>query len=384
MQLEQLPQSLSKLYMNLELDIMKEITVSIKSVSKMEYAEYLVERAFALGIGEKDIKTMIKRTAAISEKEIDTIVTRALKEDYGNLRELYKKKGIDYIPFEENQVLQQQIEAIKAQTIGECKNITNTLGFASEKGGTVVFNDLTSFYQSTMDKVVLQVSTGAFDYTTAMTRAVKSMTQSGLRTIDYASGTKNKVEVATRRSLMTGITQLSGKVSLSNATKLGIETFEVTAHGGARNTGSGYLNHAGWQGKVYTLKQLEEICGYGQGGGLKGWNCRHDFYPFDEEFSPRMYPDSELKELAKQENTKTEYKGEKYTTYEATQAQRKLETRMRYQRQNMELMEAADLDSLQSEKVLYQRTKQEYIQFSKAMDMPTQFERVKVDGLGRV
>ena len=57
-----------------------------------------------------------------------------------------------------------------------------------------------------MDKVVLQVSTGAFDYTTAMTRAVKSMTQSGLRTIDYASGTKNKVEVATRRALMTGIT----------------------------------------------------------------------------------------------------------------------------------------------------------------------------------
>ena len=97
-----------------------------------------------------------------------------------------------------------------------------------------------------------------------------------------------------------------------------------------------------------------------------------------------MYPDSELKELAKQENTKTEYKGEKYTTYEATQAQRKLETRMRYQRQNMELMESASLDSLQAEKVLYQRTKQEYIRFSKTMNMPTQFERVKVDGLGRV
>ncbi len=383
-QLEQLPASLSKLYMDLELDIMKEITLTIRNASKLEYTQYLIERAFVLGVGEKDIKSMINRTTRLTQKEVDTLVTDAIKIDYESLRELYNQKGADYIPFEDNEILQQQIATIKAQTLGECKNITNTLGFASEKGGTVVFNDLTSFYQSTMDKVVLQVSTGAFDYTTAMTRAVKSMTQSGLRTIDYASGTKNKVEVATRRALMTGITQLSGQVSLSNAKKLGIETFEVTAHGGARNTGSGYLNHAGWQGKVYTLKQLEEICGYGQGGGLKGWNCRHDFYPFDEEFSPRMYPDSELKELAKQENTKTEYKGEKYTTYEATQAQRKLETRMRYQRQNMELMESADLDSLQSEKVLYQRTKQEYIQFSEAMDMPTQFERVKVDGLGRV
>ena len=126
------------------------------------------------------------------------------------------------------------------------------------------------------------------------------------------------------------------------------------------------MNHAGWQGKVYTLKQLEEICGLWQGGGLKGWNCRHDFYPFDEEFSPRMYPDSELKELAESKKTqRQEYKGEKYTTYEATQAQRKLETKNAIPTTEHGTDGIRRPRQFASRKVLYQRTKQEYIQFSK-------------------
>ena len=132
-------------------------------------------------------------------------------------RRLYESRGMDYIPFNENKVLQQQIESVKIQTANEYVNITNTMGFASEQNGTIVFNDLTSFYRTQMDSTVLGVTSGAFDYNTAMQRAVRAMTASGLRTIDYDSGTKNRVEVATRRSVMTGITQLSANISMSNA-----------------------------------------------------------------------------------------------------------------------------------------------------------------------
>ena len=382
-QLEQLPSGISKIYLKLETDIMNDIIKNISTMSRLEYTKYLIEREYALGMSEKEIKRQIAKANKLSLEEVDKIVTESIRTDYESQRRLYESRNMDYIPFNENKVLQQQIESIKMQTTNEFVNITNTMGFASEQNGTIVFNDLTSFYRTQMDSTVIGVTSAAFDYNTAMQRAVRAMTASGLRTIDYDSGVKNRVEVATRRSVMTGITQLSANISMSNAKLLGIDSYEVTAHGGARNTGSGYLNHAGWQGKVYTMKGLEEICGYGQGGGLAGWNCRHSFYPFDQEIDERLYSDDDLRKMKAEESKTKSFEGKEYNTYQATQYQRELETRLRYNRQNIKLLKTADGD-LTPEQVKYQATMSKYRKFSKEMDLPIQYERVKIDGLGDI
>ena len=382
-QLEQLPLGISKIYLKLETDIMNNIIKNISTMSRLEYTKYLIEREYALGMSEKEIKNQIIKANKLSFAEVDKIVTDSIKTDYEKQRRLYESRNMDFIPFSESKALQQQIESIKIQTANEYANITNTMGFASEQNGTIVFNDLTSFYRTQMDTTVMAVSSGVFDYNTAMQRAVRAMTASGLRTVDYDSGAKNRVEVATRRSVMTGITQLSANISMSNAKLLGIDHYEVTAHGGARNTGSGYLNHASWQGKVYSMKGLEEICGYGQGGGLAGWNCRHSFYPFDKEIDERIYSDDDLRKMKEEESKKKSFEGKKYDTYQATQYQRELETRLRFQRQNIKLLKTADGD-LMPEQVKYQATLSKYRRFSKEMDLPIQYERVKIDGLGDI
>lgn len=79
------------------------------------------------------------------------------------------------------------------------------------------------------------------------------MTNSGLRQIDYASGRANRIDVAARRAVMTGVSQLSGKISEMNAEKLGTEHFEVEWHAGARPT------HAVWQGRVYSKGVLKKL-----------------------------------------------------------------------------------------------------------------------------
>ena len=382
-QLEQLPLGISRIYLKLETDIMNDIIKNISTMSRLEYTKYLIEREYALGMSEKEIKNQITKANKLSLAEVDKIVTDSIKTDYESQRRLYKSRDMDFIPFAENRALQQQIESIKIQSANEYVNITNTMGFASEQNGTIVFNDLTSFYRTQMDSTVMAVSSGAYDYNTAMQRAVRAMTASGLRTVDYDSGTKNRVEVATRRSVMTGITQLSANISMSNAKLLGIDHYEVTAHGGARNTGSGYLNHASWQGKVYSMKGLEEICGYGQGGGLAGWNCRHSFYPFDKEIDERIYSDDYLRKMKEEESKKKSFEGKEYDAYQATQYQRELETRLRYNRQNIKLLTTSDADKM-AEQVRYQSTLRRYREFSKQMDLPIQYERVKIDGLGDI
>ena len=54
------------------------------------------------------------------------------------------------------------------------------------------------------------------------------MTNSGLRTIDYASGRTSRIEVAARRAIMTAVTQVTTKVTEQNMEKLHTDYVEVS------------------------------------------------------------------------------------------------------------------------------------------------------------
>ncbi len=110
----------------------------------------------------------------------------------------------------------------------------------------------------------MDIVSGAFDYNSVLRRVVAQLTNSGLRQIDYASGHANRVDVAARRAVMTGITQLTGEISDMNAATLGTNYFEVAWHAGARPT------HQVWQGKVYSREELVTVCGLGTVTGLEG------------------------------------------------------------------------------------------------------------------
>lgn len=260
-------------------------------------------------------------------------------------------------------------------------NITQSLGFAVKNtDNTTKFLPIAEYYQRTLDNAILGITTGAFDYTTVLNRTVAGLTNSGLRTVDYASGWSNRVEVATRRAVMTGFNQIVAKVNDDNAEKLGTEYFEISWHGGARPT------HQVWQGRVYTKEQLETVCGLGEVTGLCGANCYHSYYPFFPGISERTYTDEQLEEMNRQENIPVEYNGKQYTKYEALQRQRKLETTMRSQRQKIKLLQdgGASEGDVITARARYRVTSAEYTRFSKAMNLPQQRERVTIDGLGNI
>ena len=67
----------------------------------------------------------------------------------------------------------------------------------------------------------MDIVTGAFDYNTVLRRVVKEMTASGIRTVNYASGYGNRVPVAVRRAVMTGVHQLAAQINEQVAKDLG-------------------------------------------------------------------------------------------------------------------------------------------------------------------
>ena len=378
-EIEALPSAMEQLYRSLQLNIMSDLTERLKANGEeiTSAADWQINRLYGLGVSKDEIDSLIQSTLDVSDDEIDRIYDEVVKSGYARNEELYTSKGKEYIPYAENKQLQQLVKAVKNQTKSEYRNITGSLGFAVRNAdNTLSFAPLADFYQRTLDNGLMQIASGAVDYNTVLKKAVKAMTDSGLRTVDYASGWSNRVDVAARRALMTGFNQVVAKVNEDNAEQLGTEYFEVSYHRGARPT------HQVWQGRVYSKKELETVCGLGTVTGLCGANCYHSYSPFIKGIDTPTYSEEELDRMNEDENAPKEYNGKEYTAYEAQQKQRQLETAMRADRQKIELLTqgGADYDTITGAKVRYFQRQDEYVKFSKAMGLPEQWERVTVNG----
>ncbi len=366
----------------LENQIMEDIIRRIKINGKItRTADWQMHRLHEMGMAKTDIKKAIQDNLDLSDKDMLELYKKILKSGYAHDEELYLKRGVMQVPFEDNLPLQQLISSVAKQTTGDMKNISQSLGFAvKQPNGKLAFTGAEEFYQKTLDNSIMGIASGAFDYSTVIRKAVLAMTNSGLRTVDYTTGWSNRTAVAARRSVVTGLSQLTAKVNEDNAKALETEYFEISWHSGARP------EHQVWQGKVYTKAQLETVCGLGTVTGLCGANCYHDYYPFIPGISQRTYTDEQLAEMNAEDNRKREYQGKTYTKYEALQRQRRLETTIRAKREEIHLLEIAEVDEgdIINARCRYRGALQEYNRFSRAMDLPVQRDRIYIDGWGNI
>lgn len=379
-ELEGIPLPLEQGFKDLESRIMSDIIRRIKINGEVtRSADWQIYRLQQLGKSKAEIKAYIQQALKLSDSEIDGLYSDVVETGYARDKSLYETVGKPFIPFAENKGLQQLLTATAEQTRGELKNITQSLGFATKQDGKVVFSPLADYYQKTLDGAMLDISSGTFDYNTVLKRTVSEMTNSGLRTVDYATGWSNRVEVAARRSVMTGFNQVTAKINDDNAKQLETETFEISWHSGARPS------HQEWQGKWYTKEQLHAVCGLGTVEGLCGANCYHSYFPVIPGISEPTYTAEQLAEMNAKENVKREYDGKEYNAYEASQHQRKMEILMRKQRQDIKLLQegGADEDEIIFARSRYRSSMAQYAEFSKKMDLPQQRERITVDGLGK-
>ena len=373
---------IEKRYRNLEARIMEDVIRRIRKTGTItSTADYQLLRYYILGNSTKDIEDIIKKAVGDSYPETFELYDEVIEQYYTRAKQLYEQVNENFIPYDENQELQQLTKALVQQSNDELYNITRSLGFKVDMGGgRLVFSPLADYYNEYLDNAIVEITSGAFDYNSVIRRVVTQMTNSGLRTVDYASGYTSRCDVAARRAVMTGISQLTGKISEMNAEKLHTDYFEIDWHGGARPT------HRVWQGKVWSREELRTVCGLGTVTGLNGANCYHTYYPFVPGVSERQFSDKWLNEQNRKEDKPKHFRGREYTKYEATQRQRYLETNMRAQREKVRLLQkaGADEETIMLAKCKYQAQLDEYKAFSSKMDLVEQRERIYYDMRGRV
>ena len=402
--LENITEELAESYIVLEEEILADIcrrfqTSDTATASALHQIRQLQEQ----GIDMRVIESKIKKTLHITQKQLDDMFQEAVAREQAYTAELLDKAKITKPSIGNQALLLQEIAIIKQQTKKEMYNITQSLGFSFKVNGKPQFYYIAEAYQKVLDVAYLEVSTGTLDYNTATKNAVKKLSDSGIKYVYYDKEGKkpfeppkryvNHVDVAVKRAIRTGISQAQGILSENTINTLETPYVEVTAHAGAR-TGSGIANHAGWQGQVYYWKEKSEYgenklhypdfvdtTGYGEGAGLKGYNCSHNFRAFIPNVSSRIYTDEELYHMA---NDTFSYKGKEYTMYEATQRMRRLERDMRQLKRNLIGFNNPDTEKeFENTAIKLQKKSKEYTAFSKAASLKKRIPSTQVLGFDK-
>lgn len=381
--LDAIPEELAELYRGLEDTLLMEICSRLKLADQLN--EVTVQDIQALrshGIDLEYIEKAIRETTGISKKKLNELLDDVVARNQEYYTELINTAKVT-APTQ--LVNEQDIVAIRRQTWSAFKNITGSMGFLAVHGGRLTMLDPAGAYQWALGNAVMQIQSGAISYNQAIKYAVKSLADSGIKTVDYESGHVDQIDVAARRAVMTGVNQLCAKYTEQSAEYLKTEYFEVSAHAGARDKPgpSPWSSHKDWQGKVYSTRSgdiypnIYEVCGLGAVDGLEGANCRHRRFPWVEGVSERTYTDEQLEHI--DDGLGCTFEGKTYTAYEATQEQRRVEREVRKLKREKDAYKAAGLrEEEQAVNIRLRRLNAKYKAFSAAAGLPEQRERVKV------
>ena len=379
--LDALPEELAELFRTLEDTLLDEICSRLKLADQLN--EVTVQDIRALrshGIDLKKIKAAIRKTTGISETKLNKLLVDVVERNQKYYTDLI---DLAHITQPETLVDAAEVAAIRSQTLDTFRNLTASMGFLVDAGRTML--SPAKAYQWALDNATMQIQSGAINYNQAIKTAVKQLADSGLKVVDYESGHRDQIDVAARRAVMTGVSQICAKYTEQSAEYLETPYFEVSAHAGARDKpgSSPWSSHKDWQGKVYSIRagdiypSIYEVCGLGAVDGLEGANCRHRRNVWVEGVSERTYTDEQLEHI--DDDLGCEFDGKKYTAYEATQMQRRVEREVRRLKREKAAYKAAGLrEDETAVNIRLRRLNAKYKAFSAAAGLPEQRERMKV------
>lgn len=379
--LDALPEDLAELFRALELVLLDKICSRLKAADELN--EVTVQDIRALrshGIDLKSIEEAISKTTGISKQKLNSLLNDVVERNKNYYTELI---DLAHITQPEILVDAAEVAAIRSKTLDTFRNLTASMGFLVDNGRTML--PPAKAYQWALDNAVMQVQSGAINYNQAIKTAVKQLADSGLKVVDYESGHRDQIDVAARRAVMTGVSQICAKYTEQSAEYLETPYFEVSAHSGARDKPgpSPWSSHKDWQGKVYSVRagdiypSIYKVCGLGAVDGLEGANCRHRRFPWVEGVSERTYTDEQLKHI--DDGLGCTYDGKIYTAYEATQMQRRVEREIRKLKREKAAYKAAGLHEDETAvNIRIRRLSAKYKAFSAEAGLPEQPERLRV------
>ena len=370
-----------------ERNVLTRIGKRIKKYGELSLAD--VKSINNIATVKQDMEAITKELAKVTGyniSQIEQMYGELLEEQHLANQPLYDYRGKTFVPFAENRELQ-AIARAYAKTTGETMiNLAKTKAMCIlDHNGNV--KGLQRAYTDVLDKAVMQVTTGATGFHTAMRDSIVELGGSGVR-VDYGGGVTRRLDTAVRQNLLWGAKQASVAYNELIADDIGADGYEIDWHRNPRPS------HVFMQGQQFCIGKTREIRGRVFPGmddtrdktsgenvteSLEDYGCLHFKTPIICGVSEPRYNAEELKRLNAQNERKFMIGGKETTGYEAQQMQRKLETAIRKQNGIKQLAQASGDKVLVKEcNAKIKAYRERYAEISNAAGLAEELQRTTI------
>lgn len=370
--------------------VLKKIAKRIKEIGKLTPSDTrTLEQMVKNGSDVREINETIARMSQLQVSDIKSIIKSAAILDYADVKPFYDYRQKPYIPFEQNVQLRRIQNAIANQTANNYLNLARTQAFMlKDSTGKLKPSTVTETYYKSVDKAIQAVETGTIPFQEAMRETMQELIDSGLRSVDYASGYHRRMDSSVRMNILDGIRQLAIEMQDEVGKQFGSDGREITV---VMNPAP---DHAPVQGHQFTNEEFEKMQSVQDFQDVTGkrfpameraigiWNCRHIAYSIIlGVMKPNYTPEQLQKILDNNERGYTTKDGKHFTMYECRQYQRQVETRIRrYKDGQIAAKAAGDMELAMKYQNKINRKTQEYMLFSNNCGLRPETARIYVKG----
>ena len=331
-----------------EQNVLTRIGKRIKKYGKLSLAD--VKSINNIATVKQDMDAITKELAKVTGyniSQIEQMYGELLEEQHLANQPLYDYRGKKFVPFAENRELQ-AIARAYAKTTGETMiNLAKTkaLCVLGANGKPI---GMQKYYTDVLDKAVMQVTTGATDFHTAMRDSIIELGGSGVR-VDYGGGVTRRLDTVVRQNLLWGAKQASKEYNYMIGEELGTNGTEIDYHSGSRPS------HRYMQGQQYSTGEAVTINGKhyksAKAEGVydrlyKDYGCNHYETSIILGVSEPRYSAEELKKFDEQDKKQYTVGDKTGDTYFWSQRMRNLETAIREQKDIKAVAQAANNKAL--------------------------------------
>ena len=324
----------------------------------------------------------LERISESSRKDIEELLEITAKENIDFANTYYEAKAMDKVSYETSKQFQNLVKAVEKTTKGEFTNLSKTTALKLLKdNGKPLYLDIKKAYNEVIDRCVLAVSTGQYDYQKAMYDTIKQLSSSGVKKIYYDNEGKRayarRLDSSVRMNILDGVRQVNIGIQEQVGKEFGANGVEISAHGLCAP------DHVNIQGRQYSKKEFKKLNST-LTRPIGELNCTHFVFSIVLGISSPNYTKKQLEEFERESNSKVEYQGKTYTKYEATQVQRKLETSIRQQKDLQIIAKASgDKETIANAQKNITDLTREYKNFSEVAGLDTKMNRLRVVGYKR-
>lgn len=380
---------------------LESIGSSVKKIRELtpSEAQQLVQ-ILKYGGNYEDIVKQLSKYTNLNIEDIDQIFSNYAKKDLNFAKQFYEYKDIPFTPFEQNMAFKRQIQALSNIAKNTMYDFTrsNVLGYSiRDVNGNVQFVGLRETYNRVLDEALLNVGQGKETFDSAMTRIMKDIGGSGLKTVDFESGRSMRLDSKVRMDLKARLRELHNENQRLIGEEIGADGVEISVHGNPAP------DHAPVQGRQFSKEEFTKLQSGNDAKDYKGntynldhdakngyrpiseLNCYHYIFDIVLGVSKPEYDDEKLQEIVDKSNEKVKIDGKKYTRYECTQLQRAYERKIREQKDIQILGKSSGNNELiaESQEKIAQLT-QKYKEISDISGLSTKMQRLKVTGYKKV